>query len=171
MGVEVTDAITPSPSPAGTAVRKLRNSPARAAAQAYSATMICTTTNGQKVGLRSVLTADVTTPVAIPTPGPASAVARIVPVVSRNSGSATASTAADRARLMAAATGMSASRRTDTERFREGGAKDRYRAPMTATFETSKIVRALRAAHLHDAPRHELLRLACERIRAEGAPY
>src|SRR5256885_16192898 len=54
MGVEVTDAITPSPSPAGTAVRKLRNSPARAAAQAYSATMICTTTNGQKVGLRSV---------------------------------------------------------------------------------------------------------------------
>src|SRR5205809_6202852 len=63
MGVEVTDAITPSPSPAGTAVRKLRNSPARAAAQAYSATMICTTTNGQKVGLRSVLTADVTTPV------------------------------------------------------------------------------------------------------------
>ena len=42
---------------------------------------------------------------------------------------------------------------------------------MTATFEPSKIVRALRAAHLHDAPRHELLRLACERIRAEGAPY
>src|SRR5437660_1165288 len=75
MGVEVTDAITPSPSPAGTAVRKLRNSPARAAAQAYSATMICTTTNGQKVGLRSVFTADVTTPVAIPTPGPARAVA------------------------------------------------------------------------------------------------
>src|SRR5437879_7685033 len=35
------------------------------------------------LGLRSVLTADVTTPVAIPTPGPASAVARIVPVVSR----------------------------------------------------------------------------------------
>src|SRR2546426_143750 len=61
MGVEVTDAITPSPSPAGTAVRKLRNSPARAAAQAYSATMICTTTNGQKVGLRSVLTSAVNT--------------------------------------------------------------------------------------------------------------
>src|SRR6266496_414115 len=117
MGVEVTDAITPSPSPAGTAVRKLRNSPARAAAQAYSATMICTTTNGQKVGLRSVLTADVTTPVAIPTPGPASAVARIVPVVSRNSGSATASTAADSARLIAAATGMSASNRTGTGRL------------------------------------------------------
>src|SRR6266699_1329352 len=117
MGVDVTDAITPSPSPAGTAVRKPRNNPARAATQAYSATMICTTTNGQKVGLRSVLTADVTTPVAIPTPGPASAVARIVPVVSRNSGSATASTAADSARLMAAATGTRTSRRTDTGRL------------------------------------------------------
>src|SRR5437773_12465358 len=115
MGVEVTDAITPSPSPAGTAVRKLRNSPARAAAQAYSATMICTTTNGQKVGLRSVFTADVTTPVAIPTRGPASAVAMIVAVVSRKSGSATASTTADRARLMAAATEMSARRQTDIQ--------------------------------------------------------
>src|SRR2546428_11629214 len=71
MGVEVTDAITPSPSPAGTAVRRLRNSPARAASQAYRATMICTTTNGQKVGLRSVFTADVMTPVAIPTAGAA----------------------------------------------------------------------------------------------------
>src|SRR5947209_19511701 len=116
MGVEVTDAITPSPSPAGTAVRKLRNSPARAAAQAYSATMICTTTNGQKVGLRSVFTADVTTPVAIPTVGPARAVARIVPVVSRKSGSATASTTAARARLMAGATGMRARKRTDIHR-------------------------------------------------------
>src|SRR3989454_8705961 len=114
MGVEVTDAITPSPSPAGTAVRKLRNSPARAAAQAYSATMICTTTNGQNVGLRSVLTADVRTPVAIPAPGPASAVARTVPVVSRNSGRATASTVAERARLIAAAAGIRTSRRTDT---------------------------------------------------------
>src|SRR3989442_413600 len=117
MGVEVTDAITPSPSPAGTAVRKLRNSPARAAAQAYSATMICTTTNGQKVGLRSVLTADVTTPVAIPTPGPASAVARIGSVVSRDNRSGTASTAADSARLIAAATGMSARRRIDIQRL------------------------------------------------------
>src|SRR5256885_17168876 len=113
MGVEVTDAMTPSPSPAGTAVRKLRNSPARAAAQAYSATMICTTTNGQKVGLRSVLTADVTTPVPIPTPGPASAVARIGPLVSRDSGSGTASPAADSARLIAAATGQSAAVRID----------------------------------------------------------
>src|SRR5256886_4782267 len=117
MGVEVTDAITPSPSPAGTAVRKLRNSPARAAAQAYSATMICTTTNGQKVGVRSVLTADVTTPVAIPTPGPASAVARVVAVVSRNSGRATGSSAADSARLIAAATGLSARRRIDIQRL------------------------------------------------------
>src|SRR5712691_11038683 len=101
MGTEVSDAITPRPSPAGTAVRKLRNRPARAASHAYSATMIWTTTNGQNVGLRSVLTAEVSTPVVMPATGPASAVARIVPVVSRNSGSATASTAADRARLTA----------------------------------------------------------------------
>src|SRR5881398_253107 len=120
MGVEVTDAITPSDLPAGTAVRKLRNSPAPAAAQAYSATMICTTTNGQKVGLRSMFTADVTTPVATPTVGPASAVARIVPVVSRKSGSATASTTAERARLMATATGMSASSRADTGQLPRG---------------------------------------------------
>ena len=33
------------------------------------------------------------------------------------------------------------------------------------------VVRALRAAHLHDAPRAELLRLACERIRGWGPPY
>ena len=36
---------------------------------------------------------------------------------------------------------------------------------------TSPIVRALRAAHLHDASRQELLQLACERLRALGAPY
>jgi len=42
---------------------------------------------------------------------------------------------------------------------------------MTATIEPSKIVRALRAAHLHDAPRHELLQLACDRLRALGPPY
>jgi len=36
---------------------------------------------------------------------------------------------------------------------------------------TGPIVRALRAAHLHDAPRADLLRLACERIRGLGAPY
>src|SRR5207249_9497726 len=117
MGVDVSDAITPSPSPAGTAVRKPRNSRARAATHAYSATMIWTTTNGQKVGLRSVFTADVTTPVATPTAGPASAVARIVPVVSRKSGRATASTAAESARLIATATGMSASSRTDTDQL------------------------------------------------------
>src|SRR5205814_9486037 len=117
MGVDVTDAITPSPSHAGTAVRKPRNNPARAETQAYSATMICTTTNGQKVGLRSVFTADVTMPVAIPTPGAASAVARIVPGGSRQSGRATASTAAERARLIAAATGISARRRIDIHRL------------------------------------------------------
>src|SRR2546430_14539894 len=42
---------------------------------------------------------------------------------------------------------------------------------MTTTFAASKIVRALRAAQLHDAPRQRLLQLACERIRAAGAPY
>src|SRR5256885_50325 len=114
MGVDVSDAITPRPSPADTAVLRLRNSPARAASPAYSATMIWTTTNGENVGLRSVLTADVRTPTATPTAGPASAVARIVPVVSRKSGRATASTAAESARLIATATGMSASSRTDT---------------------------------------------------------
>src|ERR671923_568940 len=36
---------------------------------------------------------------------------------------------------------------------------------------TGSIVRALRAAHLHDAPRAELLRLACEKVRSLGAPY
>ena len=33
------------------------------------------------------------------------------------------------------------------------------------------LVRALRAAHLHDAPRDKLLALACERIRAWGSPF
>lgn len=32
-------------------------------------------------------------------------------------------------------------------------------------------VRALRAAHLHDAPRGELLQMACEKIQAWGGPY
>jgi GAF domain-containing protein len=36
---------------------------------------------------------------------------------------------------------------------------------------TGSIVRALRAAHLHDTPRADLLRLACEKIRGLGAPY
>jgi L-methionine (R)-S-oxide reductase len=42
---------------------------------------------------------------------------------------------------------------------------------VTVGFEPSKIVRALRAAHLHDASRQNLLQLACDRIRAEGTPY
>jgi len=33
------------------------------------------------------------------------------------------------------------------------------------------LVRALRAAHLHDAARVDLLRMACERIQAWGGPY
>jgi GAF domain-containing protein len=33
------------------------------------------------------------------------------------------------------------------------------------------VVRALRAAHLHDAPRVDLLRMACERIQGWGGPY
>src|SRR2546422_8046332 len=98
MGVDVTEAITPSPSPAGTAVRRLRNSPARAASQAYRATMICTTTNGQKVGLRSVFTADVMTPVAIPTAGPAGAGGRVVPGGCKKRGGAPPPPAAARAR-------------------------------------------------------------------------
>ena len=36
---------------------------------------------------------------------------------------------------------------------------------------TSPIVRALRAAHLHDASRAQLLELACERLRGLGAPF
>src|SRR2546423_12006836 len=107
MGVEVTDAITPSPSPAGIAVRRLRNRPARAASQAYSATMSCTTTNGQNVGFRSVFTAEVVTPVAIPTAGAAGAGAGNVPGVWRNNGSGAASPAAQSAGLTAAAAGGS----------------------------------------------------------------
>jgi L-methionine (R)-S-oxide reductase len=42
---------------------------------------------------------------------------------------------------------------------------------MTTTLAANRIVRALRAAHLHDASRRELLQLACDRLRAEGAPY
>src|SRR5260370_22676888 len=42
---------------------------------------------------------------------------------------------------------------------------------MTATLPAGSIVRALRAAHLHDAPQDALLRLACEAIRGLGPPY
>lgn len=37
--------------------------------------------------------------------------------------------------------------------------------------EATKLVRALRAAHLHDVGRQVLLQMACERIRAWGPPY
>ena len=36
---------------------------------------------------------------------------------------------------------------------------------------TSPIVRTLRAAHLRDASRAELLQLACDRLRGLGPPY
>lgn len=41
----------------------------------------------------------------------------------------------------------------------------------SATSEATKVVRALRAAHLHDEGRHALLQMACERIRSWGPPY
>lgn len=37
--------------------------------------------------------------------------------------------------------------------------------------EATKVVRALRAAHLHDESRETLLKMACDRIRAWGAPF
>lgn len=43
---------------------------------------------------------------------------------------------------------------------------------MTAgTLDARGVVRALRAAHLRDATRAELLELACERVRAWGPPF
>jgi len=36
---------------------------------------------------------------------------------------------------------------------------------------TAGVVRALRAAHLHDASRQTLLQMACDRIRSWGPPY
>jgi GAF domain-containing protein len=37
--------------------------------------------------------------------------------------------------------------------------------------ESEKVVRALRAAHQHNASRQELLELACERMQGWGGPY
>ncbi len=37
--------------------------------------------------------------------------------------------------------------------------------------DAKALVRVLHAAHLHDVSRQDLLQLACERIRAAGAPY
>jgi L-methionine (R)-S-oxide reductase len=37
--------------------------------------------------------------------------------------------------------------------------------------EAAKVVRALRAAHLHDESRKALLQMACDRIRSWGPPY
>ena len=41
----------------------------------------------------------------------------------------------------------------------------------SAASEATKVVRALRAAHLHDEGRQALLQMACERIRSWGPPY
>ena len=43
--------------------------------------------------------------------------------------------------------------------------------PTSSASEATKVVRALRAAHLHDEGRQALLQMACERIRAWGPPY
>jgi L-methionine (R)-S-oxide reductase len=44
---------------------------------------------------------------------------------------------------------------------------------MTTGFasDPTGVVRALRAAHLHDAPRAQLLQMACEKVQAWGGPY
>jgi len=42
---------------------------------------------------------------------------------------------------------------------------------VTVVSEAGKIVRALRAAHLHDVGRVALLQMACDRLQALGAPY
>jgi L-methionine (R)-S-oxide reductase len=41
----------------------------------------------------------------------------------------------------------------------------------TTSSEATKVVRALRAAHLHDEGCKALLQMACDRIRSWGAPY
>lgn len=41
----------------------------------------------------------------------------------------------------------------------------------SAASEATKVVRALRAAHLHDEGRQALLEMACERIQSWGQPY
>jgi GAF domain-containing protein len=42
---------------------------------------------------------------------------------------------------------------------------------VTVVSEASRIIRALRAAHLHDIGRRGLLQMACDRLRELGAPY
>ncbi len=42
---------------------------------------------------------------------------------------------------------------------------------MTGALDAASIVRALRAAHLHDQGSAGLLALACERVRAWGSPF
>jgi L-methionine (R)-S-oxide reductase len=43
--------------------------------------------------------------------------------------------------------------------------------PTSSLSEATKLVRALRASHLHDEGRQALLQMTCDRIRAWGAPY
>jgi GAF domain-containing protein len=42
---------------------------------------------------------------------------------------------------------------------------------MPAASAAGKIIRALRAGHLRDASRRELLQMACDRVRGEGPPF
>jgi putative methionine-R-sulfoxide reductase with GAF domain len=42
---------------------------------------------------------------------------------------------------------------------------------VTVVSEAGRIVRALRAAHLHDIGRRGLLQMACDRLRARGTPF
>jgi L-methionine (R)-S-oxide reductase len=42
---------------------------------------------------------------------------------------------------------------------------------VTTRLDATGLVRALRAAHLRDASRGQLLELACERVRSWGAPF
>jgi L-methionine (R)-S-oxide reductase len=42
---------------------------------------------------------------------------------------------------------------------------------MSSGLDARGLIRVLHAAHLHDVSRRDLLQLACERIRAAGAPY
>jgi GAF domain-containing protein len=39
------------------------------------------------------------------------------------------------------------------------------------SLDAKALIRVLHAAHVHDVSRRDLLQLACERLRAAGAPY
>ena len=44
-------------------------------------------------------------------------------------------------------------------------------SPARSASKATQVVRALRAAHLHDESRQVLLQMACDRIREWGPPY